>query len=118
MIKPVQTTIEHNTKLLQKASVRIHTKHVKRLIPVSNPKIGFSEALQEASKNGHIECIKLLIPVSDYKKVIKQMQKYHQDITTLQQCIDEYETLQQKERLTHILDAVSNKQNNSNKRKM
>lgn len=35
------------------------------------------------------------------------MQKYHQDITLIQQCIDEYEALQQKERLKQQIGHIS-----------
>lgn len=57
--------ITQNTQLLVEAAKMGNTVEVKRLIPLSNPKLDGSLALHWAAINGHIECVELLIPVSD-----------------------------------------------------
>ena len=44
-----------------------HSKCIKLLIPVSDPKADNSQALSLAARNGYADCVKLLIPVSDPK---------------------------------------------------
>lgn len=58
-------TVAENTKLLIQAAGRGDVVEVRRLIPISDPKLQESAALQLAVYYGHIECVALLVPVSD-----------------------------------------------------
>ena len=93
-----------------------HADIVKLLIPVSDPKASSSYALQAAASKSEI--IQLLLPFSDYYLAKQELLECNKNITVLQQCIDEYEALQQKERLISILDERFEKTNPSIKRKM
>lgn len=55
--------------------------------------------------------------MSDCNNVFTSLQNDRMSTSVLQQCIDEYEAVQQKERLTHTLDAMSTT-HNTRKRKM
>ena len=139
--------IEKNKQLLIQACIRGNLEEVKRLIPVSDPKANNSSALRLAAEHGHIDIVKLLlpvsdpkalnsealfeaavyqridivqmlIPVSDYTMVLQNMLHDNEDITLVQQCIDEYEALQLKKRLNNTLSKNVEDKNNSNKRKI
>ena len=115
---PVSDPKADNSHALRWAAFYGHTEIVKLLISVSDPKANDSEALRMAARNGHIECVKLLLPVSDCNHVIQQLQKENIDVTELKQCIEEYEALQQQERLNNTLVETIGTKNNLVKRKM
>ena len=115
---PVSDPKANDSRALRYAAYNGHSECVKLLIPVSDPKANDSEALRMAARNGHIECVKLLLPVSDCNHVIQQLQKENIDVTELKQCIEEYEALQQQERLNNTLVETIGTKNNLVKRKM
>ena len=119
LLIPVSNPLDNNSAALRWAAEGGHIECVKLLLPVSNPKDLDSQALQTAVIHGHTECIKLLLPVSDYPLAL---QESIGDTALLQQCIETYENecriLQQKQRLTHILNAVQDTKINSTKRKL
>lgn len=118
LLIPVSNPKAMNSYALRWAAYSGHMECVKILIPVSDPKEDNSAALRFAAQGKHIECVKLLIPMSDCNRALSTLQNYGEDTTFLQQCVDEYEALQQQQRLTQTLDAVSNTKNNSIKRKL
>lgn len=84
-----------------------HTDIVQFFIPVSNPKTQNNRALRWAAEEGHIECVKLLIPVSNYQDALEIFIHHSNPQTTLlQQCIEEYEAIQQKDRLDIALNTI------------
>lgn len=103
---------------LRGAAQHGHIECVKLLIPVSDPKANDSEALQLAVRSKHREIAKCLIPVSDYTVALQNMLHHNEDTTLIQQCIDEYEALQQKERLDNTLVETIDNKHKSAKRKM
>lgn len=144
---PISNPKDYGSYPLRTAAWNGHTECVKRLIPVSNPKAEKSQALQGAAQGGFLDCVtlllpvstpkannsialqlaaikghrdivKLLIPVSNYRLAVKELLENNKDTTGLQQCIDEYEIQQQKERLTNVLNTVNTQKNNSAKRKI
>lgn len=100
LLLPVSDPKANNSEALRRAASKGHAECVKRLIPVCDPKALDSHALMLAASNGHTECTQQLIPFSDYQFVLEMMLADNYDTTLLQQCIDEYEALQQKEYLT------------------
>lgn len=97
------------------AAKRGHTDIVSLLIPVAVSQANGTQilnyALEFASLSGQIDVITLLIPVSDYQETFKKMRRGDHNTEILQQCIEEYEILQQKERLIKNLDAISDNKN-------
>lgn len=99
---------------------------VKLLIPVSNPNDHHGYLLQMAFQSytindqnpNHLETVKLLIPHCDYKLVIDRLNKNKHNKTVLQQCIDDYETLLQRDRLHQTLEPIAVQKTVSEKRKM
>lgn len=118
LLLPVSDPMVENSYPLRAAARAGYLDIVKLLLPVSEPKAQGSYALRLAAQEGHIECVTLLLPVSDYQLVVKKLLDENKDVTLLQQCIDEYESLQQKERLTIQVDKVVENANKSVKRKM
>ena len=119
LLIPVSDPTKGNSRALRFAALYGHIECVKLLIPVSNPKSDNSWALQQAALYGHIECVKLLLPVSDYNHALTNM--YADGISELQmfeQCIEEYEALQQQERLNNKLNDISQSNTNFTKRKI
>lgn len=97
-----------DSEALRLAAANGHTECVKLLIPVSDPNDRYSLALQCAVMNNHIDIIKLLIPVSDYHLALNKLVNFgNHDTTLFQQCIEEHEALQQKERLTDSIEHIS-----------
>lgn len=99
---PVSNPKAYDSAALAQAVFWGNTETVQLLLPVSDPKADDSYALQQAAINGHTEIVKLLIPVSDYDLVLQGMQN-HPNYDIFQQCVDEYESLLQKEILTQAL---------------
>lgn len=118
LLIPVSEPQADDSKILQIASAQGHTDIVKMLLPHSDAKAKRSRALLNAAINGHVECMTLLIPVSDCNTVLKDLNKYKNDTTVFQKCVDEYETLQQKERLCSSLSGIKSTQYNASKRKI
>lgn len=137
----ISDPIFNNSEALREAAFQGLTEYLQLLIPVSNPKANNSQALCWAAQEGHIECvtllipvsnptanesyaltravqfkrtdiIKLLIPVSDVNTVLQYAQEHNFDTTVLQQCIDEYEALQQKDRLSAELHKITDNKKN------
>ena len=71
-----------------------------------------------AALNGHTECVKLLIPVSNCTIVLKHMTQVGYDVSLLQQCIEDYEAIQQKKRLHNSLVNTVELKTKSVKRKI
>lgn len=144
---PLSSPKAYKSEALLMAAMDGHTECVKLLIPVSDPKARKSEALVVAAEHGHIECVKLLIPVSDpktndsyalwvavgnerteivelliplsnYHFIMHNLKSLNSDTTLLQQYVDNYEALQQKERLANEVDKVVENTYTSVKRKM
>lgn len=98
---------ENNSIALSIAARYGHTDLVKLLIPVSDPKDTKSTPLFEAVCEGHTDCIRLLIPVSNISLVLKKigsdvwLSQERRDV--FNKCIEDYENLQQKERLIYTL---------------
>lgn len=113
---PISNPHANNSRALFWAAAHGFADIVQLLIPVSDPKICKSSALRAAVRNTHLECIKLLLPVSDYNSVLAEMVSPI-EIALLQNCIDEHEIQQQKERLQKSLTDVSDCKT-SNKRKV
>lgn len=111
MTEQNQKDIKTNTELLIQTSQNGHFSEVQRLIPISNPKANNSLALTRAVVNEHIDIVKLLIPVSDYHLVLKNLIKKYVAfgiIAPFQQCIEEYEVVLLKERLTTNIQNIQN----------
>lgn len=104
---------ENNSIALSIAAHWGHVDIVKLLIPVSDPKDTKSTPLFEAVYNGHTDCIRLLIPVSNVSLVLKRinsdvwLSQEHRDV--FKKCIEDYENLQQKERLIYTLEKSNRK---------
>lgn len=123
LLIPVSDPKQNNSAALLYASEHGYTEIVQLLIPVSDPKANGSWALQAAVKENQINAIKLLIPVSDYTLVMQTLLNnknvYNRyDTTVFQQCIDEYEALQQKNHLQDTIDEVVENKLHLVKRKM
>ena len=106
-----------HSEALSRAAMYGHTDIVQLLLPVSDPRAKDSEALQLAAKYGNVDIINLLLPVSDYQLVLKK-NIGNTGAVFLQQCIDEYETLLQKERLHNTLAHIDESKSNYAKRKI
>lgn len=100
---PVSNPKSYNSDPLRSAAYKGYLEIVQLLIPVSDPTANDNSALFWAARNEHTECVKLLIPVSDYQMLLQDKSRRVYN-TLLQQCVDEYEALQQKERLLNQLE--------------
>ena len=116
LLVPVSDPKAHDGAALRLAVNNGHTEIVKILLPVSDPKIENNICLLQAVKQQHIDIIKLLIPVTDYQKVLHFLK--YQDTTVFEQCIQEHETLLQKDRLTQQLNKTIEHVQKTNKRKI
>lgn len=96
-----------------------HIEIVKLLIPFSDVKAIDSIALKWALRSdiGNIECVKLLIPHSDYNLVLMDTSLSNSERQLLQHCVNEYEVMQQQERLQASIEPLLNEQHSA-KRKM
>lgn len=106
-----------HSEALSRAAMYGHTDIVRLLLPVSDPTANGCQALKLAAKYGNVDIIKLLLPVSDYQLVL-QKNIGHTGAVFLQPCIDEYETLLQKERLHNTLAHIDESKSNNAKRKI
>lgn len=61
----IQTLFKTNDEKLRRAAFYGDAVQLKRLIPISDPKLYDSAALMYAAEQGYVECVKLLMPVSD-----------------------------------------------------
>ena len=119
LLIPVSNLQTENSYPLQYAVYNGHLDIVKLLIPVSDPKAYDSRALRMAVQKGYNEIIQLLLPVSDYFIAEQYMKQEGLDTTLLLKHIDQYEALQQQERLTHQLNSnFDHTQHSSVKRKI
>lgn len=118
LLIPVSDPKALDNRALQIAANNGHLECVKLLIPVSDPKAHNSCALQLAAQNGHTEIIELLIPNSNYHKVVENFLEDNKDVSLLQQCIENYEALQQQQCLNNELQSVSENKVQSHKRKI
>lgn len=118
LLIPVSDPTKDNSKALRMAAKNGHIKCVEVLNLHSNPR-AYDQALMGAVLNNHINVIKYIIPLlSNYKDALPNAVKRNLDTNVLQQCIDEYEALQQKERLSQDLDTIYQHNKNITKRKM
>jgi len=89
-----------------------HVDVVKLLLPFSDAQKNQSYALQLAVHGGNAAMIDLLIPVSDYQLALKRLSHTHtqslREASTVlfEQRIAEYETRQQRQRISAELTAV------------
>lgn len=118
LLLPVSDPKANYSSILRWAVYYGREEMVKLLIPVSDAKAKNSYALWVATEYNKTECIKLLLPVSDYHLVAQKFSERGYDITVLEQCIEEYEALLQKDRLNNTLSETAETKNNFNKRKM
>lgn len=121
LLIPVSEPMAEASDALQLAALHGQVECIKLLIPVSNPKADNSASLQWALQqrrvdSDHLECVKCLIPVSNCDEVLNRLQDEHKHV--LKTCMEEYEVMQQKERLLNRLHRVVNTKNISNKRKI
>lgn len=107
LLLPLTDPLANDSLALKWATNKENIEIVKLLLPVSNPQANKSRALLSAVQNQNKELVRILLPVSDYVSVLKRsdIQDSPRDCILLQQCIDEYEALQQKIRLTDALTA-------------
>lgn len=103
---PVSDPKQNDSQTLAIAARTGNSDLVQILIPVSEPLKNGSWALRAAVKYEHKECVMLLLPVCDYQLVLKSLPKHGIKPTFLHTCINEYEALLQKERLSNTLDEV------------
>lgn len=118
LLLPVSNPKARNSCALRWAAELGHTECVKLLLPFSNPKDLDSQALLNAAEGGFIDIVRLLIPVSDCNSALNVLQSEGNDITLLQQCMNEYEVMQQKKRLNTALSETVDTKKNSIKRKL
>lgn len=118
LLIPVSDPKAEESEAFKQAVFNGNAEIVQLLIPVSDPEANNSHALWVATKLGYIECVQLLLPVSNYQFVVAEMLKNHEDTTLLQQCIDDYEAIQLKERILQNVDQIVDSKNNSVKRKL
>lgn len=90
-----------------------HLDIVELLLPVSDPKAALKWSLEFNS----IESIKLLIPYSDYNLVLTDTSLSKAERTLLEKYVNEYEVMQQQERLQASIEPLLNEQHSA-KRKM
>ena len=98
-----------------------HIDIIKLLLPVSDPKARESAAMRIAALNGNVEVLKYLLPFSDSEAALNKMSgdiRWAKALVLLQQCIDEYEALQQQERLNNTLAETVDAKKKWVKRKM
>lgn len=102
LLIPVSDTTALKNSAFLDAAEEGHFDIVQLLLPYSLP--GTNEAaLRKAAMYSHPKIIHLLLPHTDYNDVLNYLNNKWYDITCLKQCIEEYETTQQQERLTtHI----------------
>lgn len=116
LLIPVSDPKANDSVALRMATLYGHIECVKLLIPVSDPKADNSQALQWAADCEHMEIIELLIPVSDYSFALQYMHANGTSTVRFEQCIEEYEALQQKDRLSNELQELVAHKKNSKKR--
>lgn len=115
LLIPVSDPKANNSEVLRTAALLEHKQIVELLIPVSDPKALESAALFWAINKRNKDLIDLLIPVSDYHLLIQK-----RPTPLLLECVEEYETLQLKERLNKTLEThnINKTSQNHQKRKM
>lgn len=121
LLLPVSDLEDVCSGALRRSAANGHTDIVRLLVSVLDRSVQHNNhyALKWAAINGHAECVKLLLPISDYKTVLKDMDlKVYKNLCFLQKNVDEYEILQQKERLNNTLDETVDAKKNVVKRKI
>lgn len=119
LLIPVSDPKANDSQALRMAANYGYTEIVKLLIPVSDVKAIDSTALKWVLRSDadNIECVKLLIPHSDCNRVLMDTSLSDSECQLLQQCIDEYETLQQQKRLQTSVEPLL-EEHHTTKRKM
>lgn len=117
LLIPVSDPTADGSRALWEAAQYGYNDIVKLLIPVSDPKKHNSFALRRAVYEEYLDTVRLLIPVSDCNSALNVLQSEGNNTTLLQQCMDEYEVMQQQERLRASIEPLL-ENNSSAKRKM
>lgn len=118
----VKLLLEHceptinNSKALSAAASWGRLDVVKLLLPISDPQADNCSALIEAvlgasehdeNYSAYLEIIQLLLPQVDYHTALNTFEEEYWDNSILVQCIEEYEALQQQQRLLNHLDPLA-----------
>ena len=127
LLLPVSNIKKGENSALCWAAMNGHLECVKILIDAldtssTEPLLKESSSLWLATENGHFDIVKLLLPISDYKSVLNHIRTNsmitENNFILFQQCINEYEALQQKERLLKRIDKYTTGKSHLDKRKI
>lgn len=120
LLIPVSDPKANDSQALQFAASNGILECVKLLVPHSDPKARNSTALKWALRSDadNIGCVKFLLPYSDYNFVLTNTVLLDSERQLLQQCVDEYEAVQQQKRLQTRVEPCLKQASHHTKRKM
>lgn len=110
LLIPVCEPTANYSHALRMASSSGNVEIFKLLFPLTlstnNVDFELKLALQYAAVHQHTDIIEHMLPHIDYNTVFRSLLSNSLDATALQQCIEKYEALQQKEQLTQSLQTT------------